>query len=114
VRVPNNLDSWPALRLVNGGVFKGMGGLISGSLGKSGGHAVEIYNGKSTPETASFGYYFEGLTVIGEDASIGEGGNSLYSMLCYFRFAPTSDVCLYSDLVKFMVLEPKPSSKAES
>ena len=89
VTAPDDSDGWPAIRLSNGGVFKGTGGTITGSPGEDGGGGVEMYNGQSTPETASFGYFFEGITVVGGDATSGGGvgGNALYGMfLCILRF----------------------------
>ena len=83
VTAPDESNGWPAMRLSNGGVFKGTDGTITGSFGENGGHAVEMYNGQSTPETASFGYYFEGMTIVGGGATYGGGGvggNALYGM----------------------------------
>lgn len=76
---PDKSD-WPAIRLSIGGVFNGTRGLVQGSsaVEMDGGDAIEMYNGQSTPESASFGYFYEGISVIGGHSSTGVGGNALH------------------------------------
>jgi len=63
---------WPAIRLSVGSTLNAIYGSVTGSLatidGRDGGEAIEIYNGQSGPETASVGYFYDGMTVIGGDA----------------------------------------------
>ena len=81
---PDNSDGWPAVRLSISGIFNGTGGLVRGSRGAlednaDGGEAIEMYNGQSTPDTASFGYFYDGIDVIGgDDALGGVGGTALH------------------------------------
>ena len=77
---------WPAIRLSIGSTLNAIYGTVTGSLatidGRDGGEAIEIYNGQSDPETASVGYFYDGMTVIGGDAITkdknGVGGNALH------------------------------------
>ncbi|KAL7524963.1 hypothetical protein ACHAXR_000795 [Thalassiosira sp. AJA248-18] len=73
---------WPALRLSIGSILNATGGSIAGSRATEedthGGEAVEMYNGQYSPETASYAYFYDGITVIGGDSSDGVGGNALH------------------------------------
>ena len=70
---PDNSDGWPAIRLSISGILNGTGGLVRGSRGAldnaDGGEAIEMYNGQSTPDTASSGYFYDGIDVVGGDAT---------------------------------------------
>lgn len=82
INSPDNSDGWPTVRLSIGAVFNGTGGSVTGSLATGdntdGGEAIEMYNGQYSPKTASFGYFYDGINVIGGDAPIGVGGNALH------------------------------------
>ena len=67
-----------------GGIFNGTGGSVTGSLATTdsnfnGGEAIEMYNGQSSPDTASVGYFYDGISVVGGDAPNGVGGNALHT-----------------------------------
>ena len=84
---PANSEGWPAVRLSIGGVINGTGGTITGSVGTGdddGGEAIEMFNGQSSPDTASFGYFWEGIEVFGGDApNGGVGGTALHGEYFY-------------------------------
>lgn len=74
---------WPAVRLSIGSILNATGGSVTGSLATrddtDGGEAIEIYNGQSSPETASYAHFYDGINVIGGDAQAnGAGGSAIH------------------------------------
>lgn len=81
VSAPVNTD-WPAVRLSIGSIFNGTGGVVTGSFAREdyeegGGEAIQLNNGQSSTETASYAEFYDGITVIGGDAPGGIGGDAL-------------------------------------
>ena len=75
ITAPSASD-WPAIRLSVGSTLNSTGGTIIGSSGKDGGIAIQLNNGQSTSETAGYAEFYEGVKVIGGDATDGNGGDA--------------------------------------
>ena len=69
-------SEWPAIRLSVGSTLNSTGGTITGSTGKGGGVAIQLNNGQSTSETAGYAEFYEGVKVVGGDATDGTGGDA--------------------------------------
>lgn len=85
IKAPDSSDGLPALRFSIGAIFNGTGGLVVGSHASTTGgdnsdgeEAIEMFNGQSTPKTASVAYFYDGINVIGGDAPNGVGGKALH------------------------------------
>jgi len=77
-------STWPALRLSDSAKLIAVSGFVNGSYAGrgyegGGGEAIQLSNGQSTVETASYAEFYDGINVIGGDAPgpDGMGGNAL-------------------------------------
>lgn len=86
IEAPLNTD-WPAIRISISSRFIGRGGHVNGSYAntsflegdyENGGEAIHVNNGQSSPETASYAEFYDGIRVMGGDAPAGVGGNALH------------------------------------
>ena len=67
-------ENWPAIRLVTSSTLNMTGGSVQGWQDEP---AVELHNGQSSDETASFAEIYDG-SIIGGRSSEGAGGDALY------------------------------------
>lgn len=67
-------EDWPGIRLVISSIFNMKGGTVQGWQDQP---AVELHNGQSSNDTASFAEIFDG-SIIGGTSSDGVGGDALY------------------------------------
>ncbi len=77
-------STWPALRLSDSAKLIAISGYVNGSYAEGGyegggGEAIQLNNGQSTVETASYAEFYDGINVIGGNAPgpDGIGGNAL-------------------------------------
>jgi hypothetical protein len=52
---------------------------------ENGGEAIQVNNGQSGPETASYSEFYDGVHVIGGGAPNGVGGNALHGTFFHFH-----------------------------
>ncbi|KAL7510155.1 hypothetical protein ACHAXN_007239 [Cyclotella atomus] len=77
ISAPSNSE-WPAIRLSIGSVLNATGGSVTGSTGVvDGGTAIQLNNGQSSSATAGYAQFYDGVQVVGGDASSGIGGDAL-------------------------------------
>jgi hypothetical protein len=74
ITAPSNSE-WPAIRLSVGSIINATSGLVKGSdVGENfdeGGEGIHLSNGQSSPQTAGYGEFYDGIRVIGGNGRIG-------------------------------------------
>lgn len=74
VTAPHNIE-WPAIRLSVGSVINATSGVVQGSHVSgnfdAGGTGIHLANGQSSTTTAGYGYFYDGIIVLGGDGRIG-------------------------------------------
>ena len=74
VFAPDNSE-WPAIRLSVGSTINATSGVVHGSNVSDnfsgGGDGIQLNNGQSSPETAGYGEFYDGVKVIGGNGRIG-------------------------------------------
>ena len=70
-------SDWPAIRLSIGSTINATGGIVTGSNGVQGGDAIQLNNGQSSTETAGYGEFYDGVKIVGGNATDGTGGDAL-------------------------------------
>jgi hypothetical protein len=74
VTAPDNSE-WPAIRLSVGSTINATSGVVKGSnVGDDfdeGGEGIHLSNGQSSPQTAGYGEFYDGIRVIGGNGRIG-------------------------------------------
>lgn len=76
ISAPPNSD-WPAIRLSVGSTLNATGGIITGSNGVQGGDAIQLNNGQSSTETSGYGEFYDGVKIVGGNATDGTAGDAL-------------------------------------
>ena len=74
VTAPQNIE-WPAIRLSVGSTINATSGVVQGSHVSgnfdTGGTGIHLANGQSSTDTAGYGYFYDGIIVMGGDGRIG-------------------------------------------